>query len=102
MNGQVHDKEWDELTPENFDTTALLRAVDAVDEMRSDLNDGEDGSPPQLRNDLLMLHQLAIHTRSRSVTRLLVLSLIIGDRIFCGSRLHPQLASSWHQRSSRH
>ncbi|KPB60875.1 TnpA repressor protein [Pseudomonas amygdali pv. myricae] len=25
------DEEWDELVPENFDTTALLRAVDAVD-----------------------------------------------------------------------
>ncbi|WP_255872224.1 hypothetical protein [Pseudomonas savastanoi] len=23
------DEEWDELVPENFDTTALLRAVDA-------------------------------------------------------------------------
>lgn len=47
-------------TPENFDTTTLLRAVDAVDELRDDLNDGEDGSPPQLRTDLLKLHQLAM------------------------------------------
>ncbi|MCQ3022699.1 hypothetical protein NLO85_19490 [Pseudomonas savastanoi] len=32
------DEEWDELVPENFDTTALLRAVDAVDVLREDLN----------------------------------------------------------------
>ncbi len=49
----ITDEEWDELTPENFETTALLRAVDAIDEMRNDLNDGENGAPPQLRTDLL-------------------------------------------------
>jgi hypothetical protein len=37
----ISDEEWDELSPENFDTTALLRAVDAIDEMRNDLNDSE-------------------------------------------------------------
>ncbi len=41
----------DELTPENFDTTALLRAVDAVDVLRGDLNDSADGAPPQLCTD---------------------------------------------------
>ncbi|WGL63283.1 hypothetical protein QDX81_20685 [Pseudomonas sp. CW003PS] len=30
MAARITDDEWDELTPENFDTTALLRAVDAV------------------------------------------------------------------------
>lgn len=45
---------------ENFDTTALLRAVDAVDVLREDLNDREGGGPPQLRTDLLLLHQLAM------------------------------------------
>jgi hypothetical protein len=52
--------EWDELSPDNFDTMTLLHAVDAVDELRGELNDGEDGSPPQLRDDLLKLHQLAM------------------------------------------
>ncbi|HFN5283497.1 TPA: hypothetical protein ACWMEO_005643 [Pseudomonas aeruginosa] len=33
-----------ELTPENFDTTALLRAVDAVDVLRGELNDSTDGA----------------------------------------------------------
>ncbi|EGH05000.1 hypothetical protein PSYAE_24178 [Pseudomonas amygdali pv. aesculi str. 0893_23] len=46
------DEEWDELVPENFDTTALLRAVDAVDVLREDLNDREGGGPPQLRSAL--------------------------------------------------
>ncbi|PHN47666.1 hypothetical protein [Pseudomonas amygdali] len=54
------DDEWEELTTENFNTTALLRAVDAVDVLRGDLNDGADGAPPQLRTDLLKLHQLAM------------------------------------------
>ncbi len=31
-----------------------------MDELRSDLNDNEDGAPPQLRDDLLKLHQLAM------------------------------------------
>ncbi len=56
----ISDEEWDELSPENFDTTALLRTVDAIDDMRNDLNDGEYGTPPQLRADLLKLHQLAM------------------------------------------
>ena len=56
----VTDEEWDRLTPENFETTALLRAVDAIGEMRNELNDGENGNPPQLRTDLLKLHQLAM------------------------------------------
>jgi hypothetical protein len=44
----VTDAEWRELNPSSFETTALLRAVDAVDELCEDLNDGEDGHPPQL------------------------------------------------------
>lgn len=40
MAARITDDEWDELTPENFDTTALLRAVDAVDVLRGDLNEG--------------------------------------------------------------
>lgn len=60
MAAKITDNEWDELLPENFDTTAFLSAVDAVDELRSDLNDREDGSSLQLRDDLLKLHQLAM------------------------------------------
>lgn len=55
MEITITDEEWNVLAPENFDTTALLRAVDAVDELRGDLNGGEDGGLPQLRIDLLKL-----------------------------------------------
>ena len=47
MEINITDEEWEELSPENFETAALLRAVDAVDDLRTDLNDGEDGRPPQ-------------------------------------------------------
>lgn len=60
MAVHITDKEWDRLSPENFETAALLRAVDAVDALRVDLNAGADGSPPQLRTDLLNLHPLAM------------------------------------------
>ncbi len=52
-------RRFDQLAPDQFETAALLRAVDAVDELRDGLKDGEDGRPPQLRSDLLRLHQLA-------------------------------------------
>lgn len=60
MTAHITDEEWDKLSPENFETHSLLRAVDAVDELRDDLNDGEYATPPQLRTDLLKLHQLAM------------------------------------------
>ena len=60
MVARITDEEWDKLSPENFETHSLLRAVDAVDGLRDDLNDGEYATPPQLRTNLLKLHQLAI------------------------------------------
>ena len=82
----ITDEEWDELTPENFNTTALLRAVDAIDEMRNDLNDGEYGTPPQLRTDLLKLHQLAMavfNEGARSqVGGLFELAVDLDDQVF--------------------
>ncbi|MBN6739347.1 transposase [Acidithiobacillus sp. MC6.1] len=60
MTARITDEEWNKLSPENFETHSLLRAVDAVDELRDDLNDGEDATPPQLRTNLLKLHQLAM------------------------------------------
>lgn len=44
MAASVLDDEWGELAPDNFYTTTLLRAVDAVDMLRDDLNDGADGA----------------------------------------------------------
>jgi hypothetical protein len=53
------DKEWQHLY-ENFETTELLSAVDAVDSLRDDLNDGEGCRPPELCTNLLKLHELAM------------------------------------------
>lgn len=85
MAARITDDEWDELTPENYDTTALLRAVDAVDVLRGDLNDSADGAPPQLRTDLLKLHQLAMAafnegSRSR-VAELFDLAVDLQDQV---------------------
>ncbi len=69
MTTRITNEEWDKLSPENFETHSLLRAVDAVDELRDDLKDSEHATPPQLRTDLLKLHQLAmavINAGSRS------------------------------------
>jgi hypothetical protein len=53
------EEEWQHLY-ENFETTELLDAVDAVDCLRDDLNDGEYCRPPELRTNLLKLHELAM------------------------------------------
>jgi hypothetical protein len=53
------EDEWEQLY-ENFETTDLLSAVDALDSLRSDLNDGENFRPPEIRTDLLKLHELAM------------------------------------------
>lgn len=42
-----------------FDTTTLLRAVDDVDRLREHL-DGDGYKPPEIRDDMLRLHQLAM------------------------------------------
>ena len=34
MAARITDEEWDKLSPENFETHSLLRAVDAMDELR--------------------------------------------------------------------
>ena len=54
------EEEWQHLY-ENFETTELLSAVDAVDCLRDDLNDGEGCRPPELRTNLLKLHELAMN-----------------------------------------
>ena len=42
-----------------FDTSALLRVADDLDEMREHL-DGDGYKPPEIRDDMLRLHQLAM------------------------------------------
>jgi hypothetical protein len=57
-----------------------------VDELRGDLDDGEDGSPPQLRTDLLKLHQLTMavfNKGSRSkVADLFEFAVDLEDQVF--------------------
>ncbi len=55
----MNDEEWRNLH-ENFETTLLLDAVGHVDELRGYLNDGEYGRPPEIRDDLLKLHGMAM------------------------------------------
>ena len=44
----------------NFETTDLLRAVEDIDKARSYLNDRDYGAPPEIRDDLLKLHSVAM------------------------------------------
>ena len=61
------EEEWQHLY-EHFETTWLLTAVDKVDELRRMLMDGEDGEPPEIRDDLLRLHGLAMEVMNNGVT----------------------------------
>lgn len=45
---------------ENFNTSWLLEAIDHIDNVRRHLNDGKNLEPPQIRNALLDLHEMAI------------------------------------------
>ena len=56
---EMTDEEWQHLY-ENFETTDLLTAVDLIDEVRGVLGDGPNWEPPELRINLLKLHQLAM------------------------------------------
>lgn len=53
------DDEWRALY-ESFETRWLLDAVDEVDTLRGHLSDDQHHRPPDIRNNLLKLHQLAI------------------------------------------
>ncbi len=85
MATSITDDEWDALSPESFETASLLRAVDAVDDLRNDLNDDDRGRPPQLRTDLLRLHQMAmavINEGSRSqVSNLFNLAVELEEQV---------------------
>ena len=56
---RMTDDEWQNLY-ENFETTDLLAAVDLLDEVRGILGDRPGWKPPELRTNLLKLHQLAM------------------------------------------
>jgi len=53
------DAEWQQLVTQ-FQIPSLLVAVEALDRVRNALRDHADGSPPQLRTDLLRLQVLSL------------------------------------------
>ena len=55
----ITDEEWQTIH-ENFETTTLLTAVDKIDQVRGHLSDREYCQPPEIRDDLLKLHQLVM------------------------------------------
>lgn len=60
MNPDFHQKFY-----EQFETTDLLGAVDNLDILRQELADDEDGRPPEIRQELLKLHQAAMAVSHR-------------------------------------
>ena len=64
---KVTEEEWQALY-ENFETTWLLSAVDQLDKVRGVLADGENWEPPEIRTNLLKLHQLAMDVVNKGWT----------------------------------
>ncbi|MET3721801.1 MULTISPECIES: transposase [unclassified Arthrobacter] len=60
MRDLFEDEENDVEIKHEFETRDLLAAVDVFDEMRTHLNDMGIARPPQMRGELLDLHQLAM------------------------------------------
>jgi len=65
---KMTQKEWEKLY-ENFETTWLLAAVDHIDNARGYLGDGDNWEPPQMRTDLLKLHQMAMDVVNNGWTK---------------------------------
>lgn len=51
-----------------FDTRKVLDAVDGLDNVRGFLGDDEAGKPPEVRQDLLKLHKMAMSMRETQST----------------------------------
>ena len=49
-----------EALQDGFETFSLISAIDELDQMRGHLNDRAHHNPPEIRNDLLKLHDLAM------------------------------------------
>ena len=81
MATKITNQEWEKLIEnEDFDTADLLSAVDAVDEMRGHLSDGDGSRPPELRTNLLRLHDLAMAVlRNGSRSQVPALFELAGD-----------------------
>ena len=81
-----YTQEYRQKIYEGFETTRLLSAVDHVDQLRRLLGDDEDFRSPQIRQDLLRLHQLAMEFVNNGVTskgpELFDLAFDLDDQIF--------------------
>jgi hypothetical protein len=79
------DDEWQALY-ENFETQWLLDALDDIDTLRSHLSDDERYQPPEIRDKLFTLHQLAmavVNEGSRSkIDELFALATELEDEVF--------------------
>jgi len=53
---------------DNFETRDLLDAVDSIDVARSYLSDGLNFSPPEIRNDIMKLHEYAMQVINHGQT----------------------------------
>ena len=68
--GKITDQEWRALY--EMDTRRILDAVDAIDRLRDDLSDRDGYKPPQIRHDILKLHQLGMDVRTQRGDRVTV------------------------------
>ena len=64
---EITDEELEALQ-EGFDTFSLIHAIDEIDKMRAHLNDQAHHNPPEIRNDLLKLHELAMDVVNEGAT----------------------------------
>ena len=64
---EITDEELEALQV-GFDTFSLIYAVDELDKMRSHLNDREHRNPPEIRNDILKPHDLAMDVVNHGLT----------------------------------
>ena len=67
MAKQMTEQEWQQLY-ENFETFDLLTSVDRLDQVRYRLADGDNLEPPQIRTELMNLHQLAMEVVNQGRT----------------------------------
>ena len=81
MNPEFHRKFY-----EKFETTDLLEAVGHLDILRQELADGAGLRPPEIRQELLKLHQVAMDVSHRGdlsqAQTMFDLAFEIEDRLF--------------------
>jgi len=64
---EITDKELEALQ-DGFNTRSLTHAIDELDKMRGQLDDRKYHNPPEIRNDILKLQDLAMDVVHHGVT----------------------------------